>query len=143
MKLKISVDPRAYIVFSAMLLLLGPNWMCAVIFSAAVHELGHLTALWMYDCKVFSIRILPFGARIDTGWLHGKIGILCALAGPIAGGMLVFAYPAAPKTAFCALVQTLFNLLPIYPLDGGQALRYWLHEKAVAKSLDSSYNTKD
>ena len=139
--MKISIDPKSYIFFSGLLLLLGPDWLAAILFSAMIHELGHLTALWLFKRRIYELRILPFGARIDTESIYGFPAVICALAGPLAGGILIFLYPSAPKISFCALIQSVFNLLPVYPLDGGLALRKWLHEKAVAKSVDSSYNT--
>jgi len=143
MKLKFSIDAWAFFVLSLYLLLLGPGWVGAILLSAAVHELGHLVALWYFDRPVLGFAIVPFGAKIETGPLFGKDGMICALAGPAAGGLVLLFFRWLPKTAVCALVQTLFNLLPVYPLDGGKALRYWCEEKAVAKSFTSGYNNLD
>lgn len=134
MRRNICIEPGAYFSVSLFLLLLGPEWVAAILFAAMLHELGHIVALWYFDCRIYSLRIVPFGARLDTQPLSGRVGILCALAGPAAGGLAVLFLRWFPKIGVCALIQSLFNLLPVYPLDGGRALRYWWEEKAVAKS---------
>ena len=143
MKLKLSVDAGAYIVSGLFLLLLGPHWMGAALASALVHELGHIALLWVFGVRGYGIHIGAFGARIQTEALYGKTGILCTLAGPAAGGMLLLFFRWLPRTAVCGVVQSLYNLIPVYPLDGGRALRYWREEKAVAKSFTSGYNRLD
>ena len=46
--------------------------------------------------------------------------LLCALAGP--AGSLLLAMLPVPKLALCALIQGMFNLLPLEGLDGGRIL---------------------
>lgn len=140
---KLSIDAGAYFSLSGFLLLLGPDWVWAILFSGLIHELGHLAALWCMGKGIFGVRIRAFGARIDTEYLSGKEGILCALAGPGAGLLLLMFWRWIPKVCFCALVQSIFNLMPLYPLDGGRAVRYWWEQKAVAKSEVSGYNKLD
>ena len=143
MEMKITIDGFFYLTISLFLLLLGPFWVGAAIFSAAIHELGHMIVLWICGQKIHGIHIMPFGARIDTSHLVGRTGICCALAGPMAGALLVLFIRWMPKIGICALIQTLFNLLPIYPLDGGRALDYWRQEKAVANYRNKRYNRPD
>ena len=44
--------------------------------------------------------------------------LLCTLAGPVAGGLTVLLWRWYPELAVAGLVQTVFNLLPVPPLDG-------------------------
>ena len=143
MKKKISVDAGVYVLFCMYLLLLGPAWGFAIATAAMIHEMGHLLLLWSLDYRIWSIRVSCGGIRIDTEYLSGAKGILIALAGPACGLVLLFFWRWIPKISFCGLVQSLFNLLPFYPLDGGRALRCWREQKAVAKYREKGYNESD
>lgn len=120
---ELRVEAGAYIVAGAWLLLLGWRWTAALIGAAVIHEAGHLIALWACGVRVSRITVGPSGAKIETGPMEPGQELFCALAGPAAGLMVCLFWRFAPRLALCALVQSAFNLLPIYPVDGGRALR--------------------
>lgn len=126
--MKVRIDASFYLGMSAYLLLMPLQWVAGAVLAAAVHELGHIAAIRACGGTVYELRLTVFGARIETRELPGREGLLCALAGPGAGVLVCLLWRVFPQAAVCALVQTVFNLLPIYPFDGGRA------RKAVAKN---------
>ncbi len=62
------------------------------------------------------------------GMSSGK-SVICILSGPM-GSLLLFLFVRwIPRIAFCGLLQGIYNLLPIYPLDGGRVVRCMLDLK--------------
>ena len=59
---------------------------------------------------------------METEAVDDHTEILSAAAGPFCGGLLLLLYPYSREIFICALFQTVYNLLPIYPLDGGRIL---------------------
>lgn len=87
------------------------------------HEFCHYLALRLADVKIYKISIGPFGASMETEPMEPGREVLCAIAGPVGSFLLILFYPLVPRIAVCALVQGSFNFLPIYPLDGGRAVK--------------------
>lgn len=120
---ELRVKGRAFLVLAFWLLAVPVQWVAAAMTAACVHELGHIIAVWMCGGRIWRLEIDGFGAKMETEPLVPKEELLCALAGPLAGALLCLFWRWVPRIAVCAGVQTLFNLLPVFPLDGGRALR--------------------
>ncbi len=69
-----------------------------------------------------SICIGPLGAKIESYGLSGTGELLCILAGPVGSLMLLLVLRVLPTLGLFGLIQGFFNLLPVYPLDGGRAV---------------------
>ncbi|MCL2828642.1 MAG: M50 family metallopeptidase [Oscillospiraceae bacterium] len=104
-----------------------------VLLAATAHELGHFAAIRAMGGKVLRFHLGLVGLRIDyEGTRVGYPGeIAIALAGPIASfglayGASLWGQMTGSETAFflagISLGACLFNMLPIYQLDGGRAL---------------------
>ena len=122
-RVKVSVSPMACVYLSLILLAIPLRWFIAWVIAAGFHELFHGIALWLYGIEIERIDIGIHGAKIQTFDLAPDQMVICALAGPLGGVLLLSLWHYFPRLALCALVQTLFNLIPILPLDGGQALQ--------------------
>ncbi len=121
------LDPWAPL-FAALLLLTVPlDWLAAALGAAAFHELCHILAIRALGGRVLGLRIGLTGAVIDAELPVGWREPVCALSGPAGSFLLLMLCRVAPKLALCGLVQGAFNLLPIYPMDGGRALAFLLH----------------
>ena len=111
-------------IYLALLLLILPlRWVFAVAAAVAVHELGHYLAVRGCGGNISGFRLGLMGAYLETSQLQNWQEILCILAGPAAGLLLLFLSRWFPRLAICGALQSVYNLLPVYPLDGGRVLR--------------------
>lgn len=119
-------------VITAMLAFDRTGFILPLLFAVLIHELGHLTAMWILDCAPKRIRLVPAAVEITTKLQSGgKYEIFIALCGP-AVNLLLFAtlfvnYLAFNNDSYLTvglinLLIGLFNLLPVTGLDGGTVL---------------------
>ena len=120
---RVETDGGFWLVLSLMLLLFPFRFFLGVVIAAAVHELGHLLAIRLTGGRVRRVCIHAAGAGIETAPMEPGREALCALAGPGLGALTILAWRWYPELALAGLVQTVFNLIPVYPLDGGRAVR--------------------
>lgn len=123
MRSKVQVSPGVLLLLPAALLLLPIRWTLAWILAVSLHEMGHYLALRLCKIPIYALRLTPLGILMDTGQMQRRETVLCALAGPVFALLFTVLSPVMPGTAVCILFQSLYNLLPLYPLDGGRALR--------------------
>ena len=121
---------------------------------ALIHELGHVLAGIILGFKPESISIIPTGfsvkfktdcknynKKIKNGNMLAVKKIIIALAGPIVNliimiiGIVYYKITQNPELAgisielltYSNLLIFIFNMLPIYPLDGGRILKEIVH----------------
>lgn len=111
------------VALALLLLVLPLPWVAAAVLAAAVHELCHYLAIAALGGQVGRIAVGPGGAAMELDALNPVRELLAAAAGPVGSLSLTLMGRFFPRLALCGLVQGLFNLLPIYPLDGGRILR--------------------
>ena len=99
------------------------------ILAAALHEGGHLLMLRLQKRRVCGLRLTIFGAQIraHTAQSHYSKDAALFLAGPAANllALVVCSILPVPALAMFRTANALLgfvNLLPVGPLDGGQAL---------------------
>ena len=120
---RLQIDAGAYLWLALGLLVLPVKWLAAGIVAAGIHEFAHWTAAKMLGVRIQKIFIGSWGCRMETEEMPYLKEILCALAGPVGSLLLLLTVNWFPRLAICGGVQGLFNLLPIYPMDGGRVLR--------------------
>lgn len=108
-----------------------------------IHELGHILAGIFLKLKPEKIDIMPFGLSVQFKLFpddyNNKVlksnqlqikKIIIAMAGPITNFVLIIAayfmklsIEVKSIIIYSNMIIALFNLLPIYPLDGGRILK--------------------
>ncbi|HSU78848.1 MAG TPA: site-2 protease family protein [Candidatus Angelobacter sp.] len=133
---KFHIHPVFWVVLAGGLLT-GHVWdIVTVFFIVMVHEMGHACVASYFKWRITAIELLPFGgvAKVDE---HGnrpfKEELLVTLAGPIQHLWLPGISYLLLRTPFWNVDNhvvfltanttiLIFNLLPIWPLDGGKFL---------------------
>lgn len=119
----IQIESAAYLLAALLLLTLPLNWFLAALTAAVIHELFHFLGILLAGGRIMGIQIGAGGARITVAGLTTAQELFCALSGPVGGLLLLFLCRWFPRIALCGLVQSAFNLLPVFPLDGGRAVQ--------------------
>ena len=113
-------------------------WLCArdqsgaaalCLYASLWHETGHLAALWLFHVRPRSLSFGLFGMRLAVPQtLSFRRQRVLALAGPLFNALAAVALilMGQSRAAALHLIRGGFNLLPVQPLDGGQALYYAL-----------------
>lgn len=118
----ITAKPWVYLFGALLVLTLPLSWLTAAVCAAVIHELCHILALKATGGQVRQIQVGIGGAVIESQIGSNGRELLCALAGPAGSFLLALLYSRFPRLALCGAVQGLFNLLPVYPMDGGRIL---------------------
>jgi len=120
---RIVIDNGACFLWAFLILLLPLRWMAAFFLAVMIHESFHYAALAWFRKEVRELHIGVGGIRMEVENLSYMEELFCAAAGPLGGFLLMSFSRYYPELSICGMLQSVFNLLPVYPLDGGRILR--------------------
>lgn len=127
-----------------------------ILIFAIIHEISHLIVGILLKMKVKRITLMPFGLSIEFYEKINKnnnkkieiIKIIIAITGPITSLLIsIFAKFLIKDNELNQIITysnfliAIFNLLPIYPLDGGRILKSFLKIYTNKLDVDLYINT--
>ncbi len=140
----------AWIIFLGIISLISPAaipiffWM---FFLVLLHEFGHVFAAKSLGYEVLDVTLYPMGgaARMNIP-KKPEHELIIALAGPAVNlALLPLFWYFSSKSHFFAIVNIInlymiiFNLLPVFPMDGGRVLRSllsrWMNNRYEATRI--------
>ncbi len=144
--MKFRIDLKIFIFILLFLITNQIKIYAMIMIFAVIHECGHLIAGILLGMKPDKMEIKPFGVsisfdikekdyniKIKKGNLLEIKKIFVALAGPLTNICIIFMLWMCPVfyisendkilMIFSNLTLVIFNILPIYPLDGGRILK--------------------
>ena len=112
-------------------------------FFCFLHELGHIIVGKILGLKIEKIEITPCGFSTAFSGTK-KVDIIVALAGPTVSFMLAILfryielepYIGSEEAVYSNLLILIFNLLPLYPLDGGRILKGMLETRLNCQKVN-------
>lgn len=126
--------------FAVMILMGAEKLILPFFLAAAIHELGHLTALYAFKGMVTGICFNLCGIKIEhnSACLSYAKEFVCIIFGPLFGIIAAIIAARLNYSVFAGIsfAVSVFNLLPARPLDGGQAVF------CVARSLLPLYTAE-
>lgn len=139
---------------------LGITSTLMLILSIVVHELGHAFAARKLHVPIERIHLFLFGGMAELRHRPVKPSdeLLIALSGPAASLMLAMIlwpvmlivkplffveYHVLQFILYVNLLLAMFNMIPVYPLDGGRALRavFWRFSDNYFRASVNMYRT--
>ena len=138
--MKLHLSPLTLLFFAIYLLVAHDLTLVATVSAIVIHELTHLIVLQLCNGRAARLSITPLGLSIEReGLLSHWNEVWLSLSAPLINLVLAglfFAGDVSMYAVYANLSFGLFNLLPIYPLDGAKALfaalAHWCsHDRAT------------
>ncbi len=157
--MQIKFDLKIFIVVLIFLLTRQLEIYCVIMLFAILHEMGHLITGVMLGFKPRKLELLPVGVsacfymnlknyneKLECANMVALKKIIISISGPITNFVIALVCGffqisilniSTEFIVFSNLLIGFFNLIPIYPLDGGRIIKGILH---IKQGLKTSYH---
>ncbi len=127
------------------------NWFNDIFYyviAVTLHEYGHYIVAKKLGYSVEGMVFAVYGTSLKTSNIYKpKDEVVISLAGPMVNIILVLlcvamwwivptSYLFTERFVFCNIIVLVFNILPIYPLDGGRVILSVLSTKISRTKLE-------
>lgn len=127
--MQVTVKPNTYIFLVLLLFFVPMPWLAAWMLAVFFHEFCHWIAVRLCGGEIHQLSIGLGGANMQSSALTDGKRLFSVLSGPVGGLVLVFVGRWFPRVAICSWLLSVYNLLPLLPLDGGHALQIMLRNE--------------
>lgn len=139
--IQISIDTEIFLFLLIFILIKQIDIYILFIVFTLIHEICHMLTGVILGLKLKKFTIMPFGFKITFEESIQKENLkikklLIAIAGPLSNlviMLLAIIFKLHSNIIYTNLIIALFNLIPIYPLDGGRILK-----SALSIKLDNA-----
>lgn len=121
----------------------GLQWFISIFVAVLLHELAHTAVARKLDHNVEYVYLDIFNgaAAIDTTYSSYRDTILIVIAGPLTNLVLSFIgfYLELNIFIYINIFMFAFNILPIYPMDGGRiskAICQWITKPTIGRKIN-------
>lgn len=147
-KIQISINIEIFLFIIIFIITKQIDIYAVFIISTLIHEISHALAGIILGVKLRKFCIMPFGFNItfeEVGSYKKNIikKIIIASVGPVINlCIMMFAviFKLNTNIIYANLIIAVFNLIPIYPLDGGRILKSILRIKFNAQKTNFLVN---
>lgn len=156
--MQIKIDLKIFIFIAIFYITKQIEFYILIIIFACIHELGHMIAGILLGFRPEKIELMPLGLsisfkvnvnyynkKIEQGTLLSLKKLIIASAGPLTNiiiSLLLFFLDISwipinrIYSLYINILIAVFNLIPIYPMDGGRIIKEIIHiKKGFKKSL--------